>query len=265
MNVLFIGAEAAPYAKSGGLGDVMAALPKALQKEGVNTAIMIPLYKSIKEKYFDEMEKVAEFEVLLAWRRKYAGVYKANHDGVDYYFIDNEEYFMRDEYYGHFDDGERFSYFCKAALDSLGVIDFKPDILHAGEWQAALVPVYLRACYESASEYHHLRTVFTIHNIEYQGQFASEILTDVLGIDERYRSLLEYNNCINLLKAAIVSCDRLTTVSPAYAEEIQYEFYARGLEDIIKENSYKLRGILNGIDQNLYNPKKDNEIFAKRL
>jgi len=263
MNVLFIGAEAAPYAKSGGLGDVLAALPKALLKEGVSTAVMLPLYKSIKEKYADEMEKVAEFESVHAWRQKYVGVYKADRDGVAYYFIDNEEYFLRDGYYGYYDDGERFSYFCKAALDALRVIDFKPDILHVSEWQSALVPVYLKIFYENFAEYRRIRTVFTIHNIEYQGKFSQEILMDVFGIDERFRGLLEYDGYLNLLKAAIVSCDRLTTVSPAYAEEIKYPFYARGLEKIIKENAYKLSGILNGIDQDLYNPKKDKEIYAK--
>jgi len=263
MNVLFIGTEAVPFAKSGGLGDVLGALPKALRKEGVNTAVMIPLYKSIKEKYFDEMEKVAEFESLLAWRHKYVGVYKMIYDEVDFYFIDNEEYFKRAGYYGYYDDGERFAYFCKAVIGAISVIDFEPDILHVSEWQAALVPVYLKTCYSDVLEYKKLKTVFTIHNIEYQGKFSPDILSDVFGIDERFRNIMEYDGCINLLKAAIVSCDILTTVSPSYAEEIQYEFYAKGLQHIIKENSYKLHGILNGIDQTLYNPKKDKEIFAR--
>ncbi|MCL1809515.1 MAG: glycogen synthase, partial [Clostridiales bacterium] len=263
MNVLFIGSEAMPFAKSGGLGDVLGALPKALKKEGVSSAVMLPLYKLAKEQYFDRMEKVAEFETSLSWRKKYAGVYKLNHDGVDYYFIDNQEYFMRDAYYGYFDDGERFSYFCKAALDSLKFIDFEPDILHVSEWQTALVPVYLKSYYGGWPEYDRLRTVFTIHNIEYKGEFDLRILTDLFGIGEKFTGLLEYKGCINLMKAAVVACDRLTTVSPSYAEEIQYEFYGRGLDNIVKENSYKFSGILNGIDEKLYNPKTDKQIFAK--
>ena len=263
MNVLFIGTEAAPFAKSGGLGDVLGALPKALTKEGVNAAVILPLYKSIQENYIDEMEKVAEFETELAWRKKYAGIYKAAIEGVDYYFIDNQEYLMRDGYYGYFDDGERFSFFCKAALDSLEHIGFNPDIIHANEWQTALVPVYLKTNYAGRPEYDRIRAVFTIHNIEYQGQFDLGIINDVFGIDEQFMWMLEYDGRINLLKAAIVACDRLTTVSPRYAEEIQYSFYGRGLENIIQENSYKLTGILNGIDDKIYNPKRDKDIFVK--
>ena len=263
MNVLFVGSEAMPFAKSGGLGDVLGALPKALKKEGVKPAVILPLYKSIIEKFSGELEKVAEFETKLSWRKKYVGVFKANFDEVDYYFIDNQEYFLRDGYYGYFDDGERFSFFSKAVLDALKHIDFKPDILHVNEWQSALVPVYLKTDYAGIPEYGRLKTVFTIHNIEYQGQYDTGIISDVFGIEAKYMGILEYNGCINLLKAAIVTCDKLTTVSPEYAEEIQYAFYGRGLEKIIEENSFKLSGILNGIDEKSYNPKRDKDIFVR--
>jgi len=266
MNILFIGTEAVPFAKTGGLADVLSALPKALAKDkknGVNAAVMLPLYKQIKEKYRGKLEKVAEFETTLAWRYKYAAVFKTSHDGVDYYFIDNEEYFGRDGYYGYFDDGERFAYFCKAALDSLAFLDFKPGILHLSEWQTALIPVYLKTAYAGKPEYDCLKTVFTIHNIEYQGLFDRGLLTDLFGIEEQFLGLVDYDGRINLLKAAIVTCDRLTTVSPAYSGEIQYAFYGRGLESIVKENAEKLKGILNGIDEKLFNPKTDGEIFVK--
>lgn len=263
MNILFIGSEAMPFIKTGGLGDVLGALPKALSKAGVKTAIILPLYESLKEKYFSEMEKVAEFKTSLSWRKQYVGLFKITYEGVDYYFIDNQQYFKRHGYYGYFDDGERFAFFCKAALDAIEYIDFVPDILHLSDWQTALVPVYLKTNYSGRPEYDRLRTVFTIHNIEYQGKFGSWILGDVFGIDDRYRGILDYHGGINLLKGAVVTCDKLTTVSPEYAWEIQYSFYGRGLENIIKENSYKLSGILNGIDDSLYNPKKDDEVFVK--
>lgn len=185
------------------------------------------------------------------------------YEGVTFYFIDNEQYFDRDNYYGYFDDGERFAYFNKAVLDTLPYMDFKPDILHCSDWESALVPVYLKTVFEMDERYSHIKTVFTIHNIEYQGRFDGKILTDVLGIPEQYRSILDYKRDVNYMKGAVVTCDKLTTVSPSYAEEITYPFYGRGLESIIKENEYKLCGILNGIDIKLFNPARDKIISSK--
>jgi len=263
MDVLFIGSEAIPYIKTGGLGDVLGALPKALAKEGVNTAVILPLYKSVRENFSNGLEQIAEFGTPLSWRKQYTGIFKEYRDGVGYYFIDNQQYFNRDGYYGYFDDGERFAYFCMAALEAINYIDFKPQILHLSDWQTALVPVYLKTFYGGRPDYDCLKTVFTIHNIEYQGKFDLRILGDIFGIDKRFQGLVEYENCINLLKGAIVACDKLTTVSPEYAWEIQHPFFGRGLDYIIRENSHKLSGILNGIDDNLFNPKKDKEIFLK--
>jgi len=263
MNVLMIGSEALPFAKSGGLGDVLGALPKELKKQGAEVAVILPLYETVHEKYKKKMVRIAEFETQLAWRKKYVGLLKLVHEGVDFYFIDNQEYFNREKYYGYFDDGERFSYFCKACMDVIPLLAMKPDILHCSEWQTALIPVYLRTIYRNAQGYENIKTVFTIHNIEYQGQYDLRLLTDMFGIDKRDQSVLDYQGCINLTKGAIATCDLLTTVSPSYAQEIQYLFYGKGLDSIIKENAYKLRGILNGIDQNLFNPKKDPNLTAK--
>ncbi len=186
-----------------------------------------------------------------------------DHDGVVFYFLDNEQYFDRDAYYGYYDDGERFAYFSKAALEALQFIDFSPEILHCSEWQTALVPVYLKTLFRGNPSFSGLKTVFTIHNIEYQGKFDGGILQDLLGISEADRGILEYDGTVNYMKGAVVTCDRLTTVSRSYAEEITYPFYGRGLENIIRENRYKLYGILNGIDTNLYNPYRDPFISVK--
>ncbi len=257
MNILFISSEAEPFAKSGGLGDVIGSLPGELKKQGADVRVMLPLYKSIKEKFETQLNLIGEVTVTLSWRTQYCGIFTMEYEGVTFYFLDNEQYFKRDAYYGYYDDGERFAYFSKAALDALTVIDFTPEILHCSEWQTALIPVYLKTLYRGDPDYDSLKTVFTIHNIEYQGTYDSGILHDVLGISESDRGILDYSGMINFMKGAIITCDRLTTVSPSYAEEIAYPFYGKGLENIIKENRYKLTGILNGIDTKLHNPAKD--------
>jgi len=264
MNVLFISTEALPFAKSGGLGDVIGTLPRELVRKGVDARVIMPLYKPTKEKYQKQLNKVCEIETHVAWRVKYCALYELEYESVIFYFIDNEEYFGRDRYYGFYDDGERFAYFCRAVLDLLRYIPkYKPDILHCNEWQTALVPIYLKTIYRKQVEYVNLRTVFTIHNIEYQGQYDKAILGDLFGIDQSDYSLVELEGCINLLKGAVVTCDKLTTVSPSYAEEIQYDFFGRGLEGIIRENSYKLCGILNGIDGREFNPWFDKHLKAR--
>lgn len=257
LNILFISTEAAPFAKSGGLGDVIGSLPKELNRLGTDTRVMLPLYKSIRHKYQSQMTFVKDITVMLSWRTQYCGIFRLDYEGIIFYFLDNEQYFDRDAYYGYYDDGERFAYYSKAALEALNVLDFEPDILHCSEWQTALVPVYLKTLFRGNPTYDRLKTVFTIHNIEYQGKFDCDILHDLLGLSEIERGILEYDGAINYMKGAIVTCDKLTTVSRSYAEEITYPFYGRGLENIIKENRYKLSGILNGIDTNLYNPYRD--------
>lgn len=263
MNILFVSTEAAPFAKSGGLGDVIGSLPKEMKKQGIDVRVMLPLYQSIKEKYMQDLKFLKDFSVMLSWRTQHCGLFEMDYEGITFYFIDNEQYFKREGYYGYYDDGERFAYFSKAALDSLREMDFKPDILHCSEWQTAMVPVFLKTLYRGNSDYEKLRTVFTIHNIEYQGKFDKSILSDLLGISKKDKSLLEYHGTLNFMKGAIVTCDRLTTVSPSYGEEISYSFYGKGLEGIIRENRYKLSGILNGIDTSLYNPSKDKNLAVK--
>lgn len=263
LNILFISTEADPFAKSGGLGDVIGSLPRELNRQGADARVMLPLYKGISKKYQSQMKFVTNFNVMLSWRTQYCGIFEMEYEGVTFYFLDNEQYFDRDAYYGYYDDGERFSYYSRAALEALKKLEFTPDILHCSEWQTALVPVYLKTLLKIDPFYSSLKTVFTIHNIEYQGKFDQNILHDLLGLSESDRGILDYKGDINFMKGAIVTCDRLTTVSSSYAEEITFSFFGKGLENIIKENKYKLQGILNGIDVKLYNPAKDPNLAVR--
>ena len=256
-NVLFVGSECAPFAKSGGLGDVLGSLPKAISSSGMAVAVMLPLYKHLEGTLLDKMEFLGNTTVPLAWRQQYVGLYRYREEKITYYFLDNRQYFYRQALYGYYDDGERFAFFSKAALAVLPMLDDFPDLIHCNDWQTALIPVYLKSQFSQNSMYAKLHTVFTIHNIEYQGKFGADMLGDVIGIEEQYRSILEFDGCINFMKGAVVCCDALTTVSPSYAEEITYPFYGHGLESIIKEHSGKLTGILNGIDTDLYDPSTD--------
>lgn len=260
MNVLFVSSEASPFAKSGGLGDVIGALPKELHKKGINAKVVIPLYKETKDKFMKKLKLLNVITVSLSWRNQYCGILKTEYGGVEYYFIDNEYYFYRDGYYGHFDDAERFAFFSKAALDILPHIDFKPDIIHCNDWQSAMSIVYLKTIYRTNLFYRDIKSVFTIHNIEYQGKFNPYIRGDVLGLKDEHESILMYDQCINFMKGAIQVCDKLTTVSPSYANELKTPFFACGLQNIIKQNEYKLKGILNGIDTDVFNPARDKYI-----
>ncbi len=256
-HILYIASECAPYIKSGGLGDVLGALPKYVVREGVRASVLVPLYRQIDASCRKEMSFLGSKTVQLSWRKQYAGLYKLQRQGVTYYFVDNEYYFGREALYGQHDDGERFAFFSKAALELLPLMDPFPDLLHCNDWQTALVPVYLKTLYREREGYRNLPVVFTIHNIEYQGKFDHFMLADVLGIPEAYRSLLDLHGALNYMKGAIVSCDALTTVSPTYAREIRYPYFGQGLEHIIGENEYKLTGILNGIDTECYDPGTD--------
>jgi len=264
MKILYAGSEAVPFAATGGLGDVMGSLPAAVKRslgEGSDIRAVIPLYPSIREKFGDALSPVWEGEISLSWRRQYMGIFSIERDGVTFYFIDNEYYFRRESFYGDFDDGERFAFFSAAVLELIGIVGFFPDVIHANDWQTALVPVYLRLWYGGRSEYDSIRTVYTIHNIAYQGIYSPEILWDVFGIWDRDRHILDYGGAVNLSKGAIVCADRVTTVSPSYAGEILTEHYSHGLCHILRDNSHKLSGIINGIDTVKYDPEKDPHII----
>ncbi len=252
-----------PFAATGGLGDVMGSLPaalKALSREN-DVRVVMPLYSAISDKWRAQMKDEAIFRVSLAWRNLYCGVKSLEKDGVKYYFIDNEYYFKRDGgLYGFYDDGERYAYFCKAVLEMLPHIDFYPDVLHANDWQSALSVVYLNTKFHHRDGYEKIKSVFTIHNIEYQGKYDPSILGEVFDLGPEYYALMRYDDCINLMKAAIECADMVSTVSPRYAEEIKGWEYSHGLYHVLYRNSHKLTGILNGIDYNYYNPSKDEAI-----
>ena len=260
-KILFAGAEAMPFAATGGLGDVLGSLPAALAATGeADVRVVLPLYAAVSQDWRKKMKEEAVFFVKLAWREQYCGIYSLAHNGVTYYFIDNEYYFKRPSLYGFFDDGERYAYFCMAVMELMARLDFFPDVLHAHDWQAALTVVYLNCLYRHRRGYGDIRTVFTIHNIEYQGKYDFSILGDVFALGENEHALMEYGGCINLMKAAVECADRVSTVSPRYAEEIRTPEYAHGLDACLCRNAHKLSGILNGIDYDYYNPKTDKAI-----
>ena len=264
MKILFVTSEAAPFVRSGGLGDVAGALPKALNKAGNDCRVILPFYKEeIKDSFKQSFRFVASTFVDLSWRRQYCGVYEATYEGVKYYFIDNEYYFNRRGLYGHFDDGERFAFFSKAVLEVLPLIDFYPDVLHANDWHTALCPVFLDVFYRYSDDYNKIKTVFTIHNIEFQGKYGDNLIGDILGLPEWARSIVMNGDCVNYMKGGIESANAVTTVSETYAGEILDPFYSYGLESILGERRFKLHGVVNGIDESVYNPKTDEKLFAK--
>lgn len=261
MNILFAASEAVPFIATGGLADVAGALPKSLVKNDIDCRVVIPLYDDISHELRETMEFIGSFYVSLSWRRQYCGIYQAVVDGVTYYFLDNEYYFKRAGAYGFYDDAERFAFFSKAILEMLVHIDFAPHIIHANDWQTALVPVYLNTFYRDIPKFENIKTVFTIHNIQYQGKYGLEIMSDVLGLPQSATGLIAYAGCVNMMKGAICACDKLSTVSPTYAEEIQDPWFSFGLDEVIHANSFKLVGILNGIDVDFYDPKTDKSLF----
>ena len=262
MKVLYAASEALPFMASGGLGDVAGSLPQALRKRLVGARVVMPLYDSIKQELKDSMKFITHISVPVAWRRQYCGIFEAKSGGVIYYLLDNQYYFKRGAIYGHYDDAERFAFFSRAILEIIPYIDFKPDIIHCNDWQTALTPVYYSAMYANKPGYENIKTVFTIHNIQYQGVYGEELIDDVIGIDEKDKNLLMYDNTVNLMKGGIECANAVTTVSPSYAKEILDPWYSHGLDTILKERSYKLRGILNGIDVTNYNPETDKDICA---
>lgn len=261
MKVLFATSEAYPFAMSGGLADVSGALPKALRRRFVGCRIVMPLYSQISEELKAQMTFITSITVPVSWRRQYCGVFEAHLDGVIYYFIDNQYYFKREGLYGHYDDAERYAFFSRALLEILPHIGFAPDVIHCNDWQTAMVPVFLNELYKQDPFYTNIKTVFTIHNIQYQGKYGKELYADVLGLPEGRESLVEYDNCVNFMKAAIQCADKVTTVSPTYSREILDPYYSHGLDNILKEFTYKLTGIVNGIDIDVYNPNTDPLIY----
>ena len=262
MKILYASGEAYPFAMSGGLADVAGALPKALRRRLVGCRVVMPLYSSISDELRAQMKFITSITVPVAWRRQYCGIFEAKVDGVIYYLLDNQYYFKRDGLYGHYDDAERFAFFSRAVLEIIPYIDYTPDIIHCNDWQTAMIPVYLDRFYCHDSRYREVKTVFTIHNIQYQGNFGHELLGDVFGLPEESRGLLEYNGCLNLMKAAIECAHTVTTVSPTYAREILTPEYSHGLSPILERNSHKLCGIVNGIDTLVYDPETDPAVFA---
>lgn len=270
MKILYATSEAAPFIKSGGLGDVMGALPSEISRQDNIEEVMVvlPYYSKIKNDPEIKCEFAGEFYMPLAWRNSYVGVFKAKVNikgapgkkktNITYYFIDNDEYFNRDSIYGHIDDGERFAYFSKSILEMCVNLAIAPDIIHCNDWQTGFVPLFLKAHYMEALP--RVRTVFTIHNIEYQGKADPDFLNDVLGVDEFWRNVCTQDGLINAMKTAIVLADKITTVSQTYANEIRYEYFSNGLDSILTENQYKTCGIVNGIDMALFNPSTDKKL-----
>lgn len=261
MKVLYATSEALPFVASGGLADVAGSLPQALRKRLIGCRIVMPLYDGIKQELKDTMKFVTNISVPVAWRRQYCGVFEARSGGVIYYLLDNQYYFKREGLYGYYDDAERYAFFARAVLEIIPHIGFKPDIIHCNDWQTALTPVYYKTMYADKEGYENIKTVFTIHNIQYQGVYGEELIDNVVGIDSSDKDLIEYDGNVNLMKGAIECADAVTTVSPSYAKEILDPWYSHGLDPILRDKSYKLCGILNGIDIDNYNPATDKDIF----
>lgn len=265
MNVVFASAEAAPFVKTGGLGDVAGSLPAALQKAGANVIVMVPLYGTISDEYKSKMEHVTEFYVSLGWRNEYCGLERLIHNGVTYLFVDNKRYFDRDYPYGFFDDGERFAFFSKAITESLQYLPdgFKPDILHCNDWHTALAPVFLREFYQGMPLYENVSTIFSIHNIAFQGQFSAKVLEDICGLAHIPAAAYQLtcgHDAINFMQGALNYSDAITTVSPTYAGEIQTPAYGEHLDGVLRRRREVLQGIVNGIDTDHFNPETDPAI-----
>ncbi|MDN5323338.1 MAG: starch synthase [Clostridia bacterium] len=263
MKVLFTASEAVPFVKTGGLGDVVGSLPQALNDKNVDVRVMIPKYGDIPEEYKQKMSFKKSFTVRVGWREQYCGIEELNYEGVTFYFIDNEYYFKRPGLYGFYDEAERYAYFCRAVLESLLHLDYKPHIIHCHDWHTGMISVLLKEFYQGDDLFKNIKTIFTIHNLKYQGIFPKEILGDLLGLKNDYFTTdkLEFYGQVNFLKSGLVFSDVITTVSPTYAEEIKTDYYGEKLNEILKIREKDLSGILNGIDYKKYNPLTDPHLF----
>lgn len=259
MKVLFVAAESVPFVKTGGLADVIGSLPKELCKSGIDARVVLPKYEEIAQEYKDKMVTVASSQILIYGRTQSFNIQKLVVDKVTYYFIDNEHYFKRRGLYGHFDDAERFAFFCRAALMLIDLVDFVPDVVHSHDWHAALTGVYLHAYYQDKGQYSNMKNVFTIHNLKYQGIFDKSVFFDLLDLDWSYfkSDTLEYYDKVNFMKGGIIFADMVSTVSGTYAKEIQSPYFGEALDGLLSSCSHKLTGIVNGIDYDFYNPTKD--------
>ncbi len=262
MNILYAASEALPFMASGGLADVAGSLPVAINKKGHDCRVVMPLYKGIKPHLRANFTYLTNITVDVSWRKQYCGVFTTIYNGVVYYFVDNEYYFGRDGMYGFYDDCERFTFFSRAVLEMLRYIDFKPDIIHANDWQTSLISVYYQVLYKYQQGFEDIKNIFTIHNIQYQGKYGTEVINEIMGIPMYHADLLMYDDCVNMMKGAFEAADRITTVSPSYAWEILDPWYAYGLDRILINKQYKLSGFLNGIDVDVYNPENDPLIPA---
>ncbi len=262
MKILFAASEIAPFFRTGGLAEVAGSLPAALSRLGADVSAVMPLYSDVGAEHRSRMKLVKEFTVRLAWRSQYCGVLSLDQDGVTCYFIDNEYYFKRPFAYGQFDDAERFAFYSMAVLTMMAEIGYFPDVLHCNDWQTGLMPVYLKELFAGGEGYRDIRTVFTIHNVEYQGKYDKLLLGDVFSLPEKSMGALEYAGALNLMKGGIAASDMVTTVSETYARELMTHEYAHGLEGILRDNAAKLTGILNGIDGESYNPATDEALFV---
>lgn len=264
VRVLFAAFEASPFIKTGGLGDVAGALPRYLNDIGVETRLIMPLFSTIKEEYKKKMVKVSEFYVPFSWRNQYLGLYELKSGNTIIYFLDNEYYFKRDKAYGYFDDGERIAFFSKALLEALEYMDFSPEILHLNDWHTALSAVYLREMYQGLEKFRKLKTIFTVHNLKFQGKFDPNMIKDPLDLEryENARRQLLQKDAVNFMMGALNYADCITTVSPTYAEEVKNSFFGEGLEEIFNRRASIFRGIVNGIDYEVYNPKTDKNLFT---
>lgn len=260
MRVIFAITEADPFLKTGGLGDVGGSLPAALQKQGADVRVFLPKYSLIPEQYRREFKHLTHFSIPLAWRRQYCGLEEMTYQGIHYYFIDNEYYFDRSSIYDNYDRAEQYAFFSRAVLESLAYLPgFQPDIIHCHDWQTALIPLMLKEFYNKEPLYFPLKTVFTIHNLKYQGIFAGEVLSDIIGLGPEMftENKLEFFGAINFMKSALLYADKITTVSPTYAEEIQTSAYGEKLEGLLSQQRNNLQGILNGLNYDLYDPGRD--------
>jgi starch synthase len=262
MNVLFTSSEAYPFFTSGKLGDMIGSLAVAMRRRGTEVRVILPLYGDMREEWLGQLRYITNFNVPVSWRNQYCGLFELVRQGVTYYFLDNEYYFKRQGFYGFYDDGERFSFLSRAVLEAVARLDHSPNIIHCNDWQTALIPVYFKLYYRHLEKYTHIKTVFTIHDIQYQGKYGPEILEGTLGIGRENFHLVEYDGIVNYVKGAIESAELVSTVSPSYAEEILDPWYGCGLDSFLRLRKHKIRGILSGIDRDTYNPAADACIAA---
>ena len=257
MKVLYVASEAVPFVNAG-------SLPQALKEQGVDVRVILPKFSKISEEFRDKMEHIYDGTINVSWRTKFVGIDKYELDGVIYYFVDNEEYYYREGVYGYDDDAERFSFFCRAVLNCLPAIDFFPDVINANDWHAGLIPVFLKLEHNGDERYDKIKTIYTIHNLKYQGVFPKDVMSDVLGLDWKYfnNGDLEFYDAVNFMKGGIIYADYVSTVSKTYAQEIQYEYFGEHLDGLLRSRKDDLFGIVNGIDYNVYNPETDKNLFV---